>query len=87
MKCSVSLVVRCPQAVYKAIQPDNLEVPEWLRVECTYDEELQAVSCLVEAECGDPRRILSLRSTADDILQSIKASLDALQASEGGSPG
>lgn len=70
------------RALLDSIEPDNRPVPGWLRVECTTDEE--ALECIVEVEgCGDPRRVLSLRNTIDDFMQSVKAALSALDNTVG----
>ena len=68
------------QALASALEPDNKRVPQWLRVECRAVETV--VECLVHVEgCGDPRRILSLRNTVDDIILNIRAAIEAARAS------
>ncbi len=65
------------RALLDSIEPDNRPTPGWLRVECTANGNV--LECIVEVEgCGDPRRVLSLRNTVDDLMQSVKAALSAL---------
>jgi len=70
---------RLARAVESALKPDNDEAPGWLRVECRASGRL--VECWVEVEgCEDPRRILSLRHTLDDLILNLRASLTAVES-------
>jgi len=70
---------RLARAVESALEPDNENVPAWLRVECRASGCL--VECWVKVEgCEDPRRIMSLRNTLDDLILNLRASLAAVEA-------
>lgn len=63
--------------IARALQPDNESTPPHIRVECRGVGE--ALECEVRVEgCGDPRRILTLRNTVDDLLASVKAAAESL---------
>lgn len=80
--------MRLPGApgVAGALEPDNRAAPPWLSVSCSEVEGY--IECLVFVDgCGEPRRILSLRNTIDDLLRSYKAAFDAVRRSGEGGPG
>ncbi|MCE4618154.1 MAG: hypothetical protein F7C82_01505 [Desulfurococcales archaeon] len=64
--------------VARALQPDNQRTPPYLSVSC---KEVQGnLECKVTVEgCSDPKRILTLRNTVDDLLIAIRAALDSLE--------
>ena len=81
--CRVTVEVKTPYArpLLESLEPDNISPYEWLRIECREGED--ALSCIVEAsECREPRKILTLRNTIDDLLAAIKAALAVLEESQ-----
>lgn len=79
-KCEVEVEIETPysQTLEKAVQPDNVMSPPWLRIECeAFDSKLR---CLISVDCRDSSRILSLRNTIDDLLISIKSALQTLES-------
>ena len=61
-----------PVSLYKSLEPDNRQAPPHLRVSCKPAEG--TVECVVEVRgCEDPRRILTLRNTIDEILALAKS--------------
>ena len=66
------------EALAKALAPDNLDAPPWMSVGCLATQGGYLECQVVIRGCGDPRRILSLRNTIDDILRAVKASLEAI---------
>lgn len=65
--------------ILKAIQPDNVIVPEWLSIDC---RDLDGVlECTVRVDCRIPSRILSLRNTLDDLLRAIRVAIDVIEGS------
>ena len=85
MRCEaeLELEVSDPESLWRALEPDNREAPPHLRVSCSPSS--RALKCRVEVEgCEDPRRILTLRNTLDEILALAKAVEDSLRALGGG---
>jgi len=63
----------------QALEPDNAQAPPHVRVSCTPIAD--TVVCEIKVSgCGDPKRILTLRNTADDLIQAARAALEALGA-------
>ncbi len=61
----------------RALEPDNIEAPPHIRVHCWPSEAL--VKCRIEvAGCEDPRRIMTLRNTVDEIMVLVKAVEEAI---------
>jgi len=76
-ECRAVVEVEAPRSVAEAVEVDNAVAPPWLRATCTWDSGI--VRCVVRVEgCSDPRRILSLRNTLDDLLLALKAASDAV---------
>ncbi|MEM1873380.1 MAG: KEOPS complex subunit Pcc1 [Acidilobaceae archaeon] len=57
--------------------PDNATAPPWLSVKCEATES--RLVCRVSVDCEEPRRVLSLRNTIDDLIVSLKSALDSLR--------
>jgi len=63
----------------RALEPDNRQAPSHVRVSCA--PLADTVVCEVHVKgCGDPKRILTLRNTVDDLVQAARAALEALEA-------
>lgn len=71
-RAGIFLEITDPNALVKALEPDNMVVPEHVKVECI-PEGGRAVACVIEVSgCRNPRRILTLRNTIDEILALAK---------------
>ena len=83
MKCWAKLEIPHSKAVSleRALEPDNAEAPEGLQVECYSVEGM--LECRVTVDCSDPRSMLTLRNTVDDILVNLKAAVDAIESAGG----
>ncbi|MCE4600687.1 MAG: hypothetical protein F7C38_03900 [Desulfurococcales archaeon] len=71
--------VRTSDAIHlaSALQPDNLAAPPHVAVSCTA-EGIYLVCRVTVWGCEDPKRILTLRNTIDDLFYSLKAALEAV---------
>lgn len=81
--CRADIIIETvyARAVRDSIQPDNASPHDWLKVECKASDD--RLHCVVTVEgCRDPRRLLTLRNTVDDLLEAVKTALSALDASE-----
>ncbi len=81
-ECEAVIVVETPyaRALAEALEPDNRSTPPHVMVSCQGGED--KVSCRVMVRgCEEPRRILTLRNTIDDLLISAKAAVDVLEGS------
>ncbi|MCE4627696.1 MAG: hypothetical protein F7C34_00910 [Desulfurococcales archaeon] len=81
MRCEaeLELEVSDPESLWRALEPDNLEAPPHLRVSCSPAD--RTLRCRVEVVgCEDPRRILTLRNTLDEILVLARAVEDSFRA-------
>lgn len=67
------------RALLEAIEPDNIQAPSWLSIDCKAVGS--TLECRVEVDCGNPQRVLSLRNTLDDLLKAIKAAMEAIEGS------
>ncbi len=76
-ECRAVIEVEAPRSVAEAVEVDNASAPTWLSVKCAWESGV--VRCVaVVKDCGDPRRVLSLRNTLDDLLIALKAASDAV---------
>lgn len=66
------------EALERALNPDNLQAPEGVRVECW--AEGPRLICSVTVDCSEPRGILRLRNTLDDLILNLRAAQSALEA-------
>ncbi|MCE4625734.1 MAG: hypothetical protein F7C35_07740 [Desulfurococcales archaeon] len=63
--------------LYEAVEPDNRGAPPHIKVSCTPKDN--ALECTVRVEgCEDPKRILTLRNTVDDLLLALRSALETL---------
>ncbi|MEM0340216.1 MAG: KEOPS complex subunit Pcc1 [Acidilobaceae archaeon] len=78
-RCEAHLEVESAYALAleKALEPDNVSAPSWLKVKCEAREA--KLICSVEIEDCEPQRMLSLRNTLDDMLMSLKSATEALK--------
>jgi len=68
------------RSLAEALEADNRTAPSWLEVTCRADGS--SLECMVEVHgCGDPRRLMSLRNTLDDLILNMRAALEAARAS------
>ncbi len=82
---SLDLLIPCGdrcKALLKALKPDDATAPEWLRINERVEGETLRITITA------PRvRVMSVRSTADEILEyaySLLRLLEKLSAAEGG---
>lgn len=69
-------------AIVRSLNVDNASAPAGVRVSCI--ARGPRVVCDVEvAGCDDPRRVLTARNTADDLLLDLRAALSSLRALQG----
>ncbi len=66
--------------IVEALSPDNRVSPSHVKVNCYSDKMLHC--SIVITGCKKPNRILTLRNTIDDLILSIKASLETLEKLE-----
>jgi hypothetical protein len=69
-----------PRALLEAVHPDNIMVPQWLSISCR--SAADAIECVVDVDCSMPSRVLSLRSTLDDLLRSINVGINVIEGSK-----
>jgi len=63
--------------LYDAVEPDNRIAPPHIRVHCSPKDNV--LECTVRVEgCEDPKRILTLRNTVDDLLLALRSALETL---------
>ncbi len=79
-RCTAILELEDPraEALVRALEPDNLQAPRGVKVECK--AEGPRLICNVSVECNDPRGILRLRNTLDDLVLNLRAASSALEA-------
>ncbi|GAB6147788.1 KEOPS complex subunit Pcc1 [Stetteria hydrogenophila] len=80
--CRAVLEVEDPhaEALARALEPDNLQAPSGVEVACR--AEGRRLVCEALVDCSEPRGVLRLRNTLDDLILNLKAALSALE--EGG---
>ncbi|MEB3789775.1 MAG: hypothetical protein GSR72_07800 [Desulfurococcales archaeon] len=79
MKCKakIEITTRYPRNVLESIEPDNLVSPRHVSIECR--ETSRGIECkIIVRGCEDPKRVLTLRNTIDDLLMALKASLSVI---------
>lgn len=59
-----------PSEILNAIQVDNVELPEGMTIKMKENEK--GVEIIVEMRYTDPRSILTLRNTVDEILEHVE---------------
>jgi hypothetical protein len=75
------LETRWAEALVDSLEPDNTQAPRGLEVRCWPRGGL--VECVVRLECSEPRGLLTLRNTIDDLLATAKAALESLESASG----
>ncbi len=84
MICNANILldIKFAEQSYKSIEPDNKEVPEYLNVECKLYDRDKIVCVITVTECENPKRILTLRNTIDEIILAIKTVHETLKKIE-----
>ncbi len=79
LKVRVEVEIRTPHAadLEKAISVDNVDVPQGIAISVYHNEENLYI--IGECECVEPKRLLTLRNTLDDILVDINAAIKVLE--------
>ncbi len=80
--CRVAIKVEhaASKSLLDAINPDNMLAPEWLSINCKSLPNM--LECIIEIDCSNPSRILSLRNTLDDLLRAIKVGINVIESSK-----
>jgi len=79
--CEARIVIETENSVHlvRALEPDNLDAPGHVSVECRALSGL--IECAVRVDgCEDPKRVLTLRNTVDEIILISKSVENALAA-------
>ncbi|ABM80295.1 KEOPS complex subunit Pcc1 [Hyperthermus butylicus] len=66
------------EAAIEALKPDDETAPSWMRINESYDDE--GLHITVEADVDNPRKLGSIRSTVDEMLEFLYALLKTLEA-------
>ncbi|MEB2792688.1 MAG: hypothetical protein G5Z42_03590 [Caldisphaeraceae archaeon] len=77
--CNVKITIRHQDSVHiaRSLAPDNISEPNFLRIRCWhFGEKLFCNICVENLE--NPKRILSIKNTLNDILINLKAVLDSI---------
>jgi len=64
--------------ILDSVEPENRITPPWVNVSCRARDAVLECKISVD-DCSDPRRILTLRNTIDDLLQAISTALNVLK--------
>ena len=82
----VAVGAEAAAALARALEVDNLSAPPDVAVTCrTLGDDL--ICDISVKNCDDPRKVLSLRNTIDDLLISLRAALESLGSLAGGGRG
>ena len=78
-ECIARIVIETAHAriLYEAVEPDNRDAPSHIKVSCTPEDNSLECEVMVEG-CEDPKRVLTLRNTVDDLLLALRSALEAL---------
>ncbi|MGC8566554.1 MAG: KEOPS complex subunit Pcc1 [Caldisphaera sp.] len=80
IKCVATLRIESEDSnnIVKSLIPDNIkDLPPFIKIKC--DDINNVILCNIEiTDCNDPKRILSLKNTIDDILINIRAIIDSI---------
>ena len=79
-KATVRVTHEASRSLLEAINPDNINTPQWLTINCRSFQDV--LECVVEVDCSSPTRILSLRNTLDELLRAIKSGINAIESSK-----
>ncbi|MFP3143574.1 MAG: KEOPS complex subunit Pcc1 [Caldisphaera sp.] len=78
--CTATLILPSKDAyiLAKSLNPDNIkDVPNYLSIDCKGDDK--KLICVIKVlDCNDPKRIMSLKNTIDDLLINIKSIIDSI---------
>ncbi len=76
-KAKIEIETHYPKNVLESIEPDNLVLPQHISIKCR--EKGRGIECeIIVRGCEDPKRVLTLRNTIDDILMTLRASLSVI---------
>jgi hypothetical protein len=78
-KATVRVAHEASKSLLEAVNPDNIHTPQWLSINCRSLPDM--LECVVEVDCSNPTRILSLRNTLDELLRAIKTGINAIESS------
>lgn len=80
LECSATIILptKDPDVLVKSLKPDNIKnLPSYLKIDCNGNDNNLICKILI-TECNDPKRIMTLKNTIDDILINIRSILDSL---------
>ena len=81
-RASIRVETANPEHLARALEPDNIQAPSHVRVSCRALEG--AVECVVEVDgCEDPKRVLTLRNTVDEIITMARTVEEVLSSVTG----
>lgn len=82
MKVELEIEIETPHAreVEEALRVDNTDIPEGLKLSTYHNDK--AIYIVAECDCEDPKRVLTLRNTVDEILTHIRAVLQVFEATK-----
>ncbi|MCE4607836.1 MAG: hypothetical protein F7B61_02605 [Caldisphaeraceae archaeon] len=78
--CSVKITIRHQDSIHiaRSLAPDNIKgLPDFLRIRCWHFNEKLFCDIGVE-NLENPKRILSIKNTLNDILINLKAIIDSI---------
>lgn len=78
MKARIKLSIKYknPEILYHSLLPDNIQLPKGLSINMNYNKE--SLDIILEIVVNEPKDILTLRNTADEILTHINTIITTL---------
>ncbi|MEM0173335.1 MAG: KEOPS complex subunit Pcc1 [Sulfolobaceae archaeon] len=75
-KIKINIKYKNPEILYQSLLPDNIQIPKGLNIDMKYDNE--NLNIILEMIIKDPKDILTLRNTADEILTHVNSIIEVL---------
>lgn len=76
-RLKIAVGAEAATALARALGADNISAPPGITVTCSAASDYLVCDIIVRG-CGDPKKVLSLRNTVDDLLISLKAASESL---------
>ncbi|AFZ70216.1 hypothetical protein Calag_0449 [Caldisphaera lagunensis DSM 15908] len=80
VECTAELVIpnKDANAIAKSLTPDNIkDLPSYLDISCKNENDKLICTIRIK-DCKDPKRIMSLKNTLDDLLINIRSIIDSM---------
>ncbi|WP_292319518.1 KEOPS complex subunit Pcc1 [Caldisphaera sp.] len=80
LDCTATLILSSKDAdvLAKSLKPDNIKnIPNYLSIDCKSDNG-KLICTIKILDCTDPKKIMSLKNTIDDLLINIKSVVDSI---------